>query len=259
MSDVAKLRKFRSDRDEELKKTKRSRFSHKFFGACLVASAVLALALTQIYFNATYVSFNDDTDSVTHQPDFVKMTTLTQEYLNQHPFERVSFLLNEEALKQYIISRMPEIKEAKLRKASLFANSLSVSLRHPLASFKNQYVDSEGVVFKNNFYSSPQIEMVDDSGAGENTLSSNFLGFIGQTISGLNDAKLPTRKIVIPPGALRYVEFYVEGVSYPFMVQIDRDASHQVLDIVNMKKYLDEKKIVPSYVDVRVEGKAYWR
>jgi len=68
-----------------------------------------------------------------------------------------------------------------------------------------------------------------------------------------------TQKVVIPPRALRYVDLYLSGVSYPFKAQIDRNPANQVLDIINMKKYLDEKNITPSYVDVRVEGKGYWR
>jgi hypothetical protein len=259
MSDVAKLRKFSSDRDKEIKREKRSHRSHMFLVSCLAISLFAVLVLTQIYFDATYVSFNDDTDKVIKQPDFDKMTVLTREYLNQHPFERVSFLMNSDGLEQYIIDKMPEIREARLQKANLFTNSLSVSLRHPLASYRNQYVDAEGMVFENNFYSSPQIEMVDNSGAGESSLSGSFLGFIGQVISGLNSSNITTRKIVIPPGALRYVEFYLDGTEYPFKAQIDRNPAHQVTDILNMKKYLESKGIVPSYVDVRVEGKGYWR
>ena len=259
ISDIPKAHKFRSDRDEELKREKRAHRSRVFFVVCIIISLIVALALTQIYFDATYVSFNDDTDKVTRQPDFDKMVTLTRDYLNRHPFERISFLMNGKGLEQYIIAQIPEIKEVKLQKAGLFTNSLSISLRHPIASFKNQYVDSEGVVFGENFYSSPQLEIIDNSGAGEGSLSSGFLGFIGRVVSGLGESDLVTRKIIIPPGAIRYVEFYIEGVNYPFEVQIDRNPDRQVSDIVNMKKYLDKKGITPNYVDVRVEGKGYWR
>jgi hypothetical protein len=259
MSDVSRARKFRSERNEEQKKARRAKRSRTFLVTCLIISLSAILILTQIHFDAIYVSFNDDTDKVTKQPDFEKMTDLTREYLSRHPFERISFLLNQSGLNQHIVDNMPEIQATNLQKANLFTSSLSISLRHPLASFKGQYVDSEGVVFQNNFYNSPQIEMIDNSGAGESNLSGSFLGFIGQVLSGLNHKNLTVKKIVIPPGALRYVEFYLEGLSYPFKAQIDRQAASQVSDIVNMKKYLESKSITPSYVDVRVEGKGYWR
>jgi len=259
ISNMPKIRKFRSERDEEAKKEKRSRRSHMFLVTSLIVALTTVLALTQVYFDATYVSFNDDTDKVIKQPDFDKMTALTREYLKQHPFQRINFLMNREGFRQFMTERMPEIKEAKLQKANLFTNSLSVSLRHPIASFKNQYVDSEGVIFDNNFYSSPKLEIIDNSGAATSSLPSSFLGFIGQVVAGLSKSGLTTQKIVIPPGALRYAEFYLEGVSYPFKAQIDRNPGRQVSDIVNMEKYLEEKNIIPSYVDVRVEGKGYWR
>ena len=70
ISDIPKAHKFRSDRDEELKREKRAHRSRVFFVVCIIISLIVALALTQIYFDATYVSFNDDTDKVTRQPDF---------------------------------------------------------------------------------------------------------------------------------------------------------------------------------------------
>ncbi|MCL1929731.1 hypothetical protein FWF93_01190 [Candidatus Saccharibacteria bacterium] len=259
ISNVSKARKFRSDRDKELEKEKRVHRSRMFFAYCLVASLATTLVLTQIYFDATYVSFNDDTDEVIKQPDFDKMTALTREYLSQHPFERISFLMNNDGFEQYLVKQMPEIKEAKLKKANLFSNSLSVSLRRPEARFKNQYVDAQGMIFENNFFSPPELEIIDNSGAGDSSLPGSFLSFIGQVASGLSDAGLVAQKVVIPPGALRYVELYIDGVSYPFKAQIDRVPARQVADIISMKKYLEGKNLIPSYVDVRVEGRGYWR
>jgi hypothetical protein len=86
------------------------------------------------------------------------------------------------------------------------------------------------------------------------------LSFVGQVISSVAEQGGGTvEKVVIPSGAIRYVEIYLVDRSYPFKAQIDRNGTAQASDIAQMVKYLDSKGIKPSYVDARVAGKAYWK
>ena len=66
-------------------------------------------------------------------------------------------------------------------------------------------------------------------------------------------------RVVIPRGSIRYVEIYLAGRAYPFKAQITREPEGQAADIAAMVRYLDSRNIRPSYVDCRVEGRAYWK
>jgi hypothetical protein len=90
--------------------------------------------------------------------------------------------------------------------------------------------------------------------------SSRFLSFVGQVTAELGKNDVGTvERVVIPTGAIRYVEFYLGGRKYPFKAQIDRDPVGQAADIAAMMKYVDNNKITPTYVDVRIAGKGYWK
>jgi hypothetical protein len=124
------------------------------------------------------------------------------------------------------------------------------------------YVDAEGVVFSRNYFAEPSVKITDNSGVSPTdgvAASPRFLSFVGQTTAEI--AKIgggAVDRVVIPSGAIRYVEFYLAGRAYPFKAQIDRYPASQAADIVAMAKYLDAHQIAPNYVDVRVAGKGFW-
>ncbi|MDR1300103.1 MAG: hypothetical protein LBK50_00115 [Candidatus Nomurabacteria bacterium] len=259
ISDSSTKRVKKSQRDKVHRTALRRKRFHGFVFFCVFVSLIAALALSQIYFDSVYVSFNEDTDKVVKSPDFDKIARLTKEYLNDHPAQRVSFLLDQSDLNRYIQKEMPEIENAKLQKANLFSSSLTLSLRHPVAKYGDAFVDASGTVFSQNHYNEPTINIIDNSGANVEGLTAKFLSFVGQVITGLKGQELAVESVVVPSGAVRFVEFRINGVGYPFKAQIDREATGQVADIINMKKYIENKGIIPSYVDVRVEGRGYYR
>ena len=64
---------------------------------------------------------------------------------------------------------------------------------------------------------------------------------------------------IIIPASTRQVDLKLQGRGYPFKTHTDRDPLQQAEDIINTIKWLDDKKLTPEYVDVRVEGKAYFK
>jgi hypothetical protein len=259
ISDTAKTQEQISERQKERKRNLRHRRFNSFLLACVIASLAVVVLLSQLFFDFVYISFQENTDKVTKSPDFSKISDLTKEYLGSHPLQRVVFLLDQAGLQQYIQTALPEIDEVKLQKANLFSSSLAISLRHPVAKYGNNFVDAKGVVFGNNYYDEPIISIIDNSGVASEGLSSRFLSFVGQVVTELDMRSASVESVVVPSGSVRYVEFRLSGVKYPFKAQIDRNPISQAADIVNMRDYLSEKGLSPSYADVRVESKGYYR
>ena len=65
---------------------------------------------------------------------------------------------------------------------------------------------------------------------------------------------------MIPTGAIREVDFYLEGYDGFIKTTIDRDSAITVEDADRMIRYLADKEIsVFEYIDVRVDKRAYWK
>jgi len=193
--------------------------------------------------------------------------SLIDKYFASNPFERFSFGRRDQALSEFVIASAPEIKELKISSAGLMEGKLNLTFRRPVAMWDvngaTSYVDDSGVVFQYDYFDQPGVTITDDSGVTPIdgvAASARFLSFIGQTTAHLaKDSNETVERVVIPRGAVRYVEFYLTGRSYPFKAQIDRDPSSQSADITAMARYLDANHISPQYVDVRVAGKGYWK
>lgn len=66
-------------------------------------------------------------------------------------------------------------------------------------------------------------------------------------------------RVVLPTGKIRTLYVDLEGREGYIKMNIDRTVEASVNDAEKMVKYLDERDIHPEYVDVRVEGKAYYK
>lgn len=137
----------------------------------------------------------------------------------------------------------------------------------------------------------PSVPVIDESGA---KLSRKMSEFIGMVEADFKESGYTVTRVAIPTGMAREVDVYVaegggggssdgdnggssgggdgsetEGVvngaldtgelGYYFKMNIDRGSGVSVEDAVKMVKYLSERDLHPSYVDVRVEGKAFYR
>ena len=77
-----------------------------------------------------------------------------------------------------------------------------------------------------------------------------------------NDAKLEgfeVDRVVLPLNKAREIHVYMKDRNEYYKMTIDRDSAVQAEDMGRMIRYLDKKKVKAEYVDLRVEGKAYYK
>lgn len=190
------------------------------------------------------------------------------EYLTRHPVERLRFVMNKQRLNEYILRALPEVSSISPEGfAGIGASHFSVSLRKPIASWligqTQYYVDASGVPFETNYYDTPGVRIVDESGiqqtAGTAIASSRFLNFVGRAVAVADQYQLRVEQAIIPPDTTRQVQLRLAGRGYPVKLSLDRPVGEQVEDMQRALTYLDSKKLTPQYVDVRVSGKAYYK
>ena len=266
----ATLSAFHHDAAAELsrEKIKKLRLRRRRLGILFLIVAVVAglglLLLSQ--FNESFNRVVSNAPNLSAS-DEAKYEKLVNSYFAKNPFERFNFARRGAALTSYVTSAAPEVSAVQIASSSITSGELKLTFRKPVAmwtsSGSTSYVDSDGVVFQQNYFAEPSVSIVDDSGVtsgGGVVTSAQFLSFVGQVTADLaKNGGGTVERVVIPQGAIRYVNLYLAGRSYPFMAQIDRDPSSQAADIAAMVRYIDANHITPQYVDVRVAGKAFWK
>lgn len=189
-------------------------------------------------------------------------------YFASRPMERLRFMLDEPKLLSHLQAGHPEVQSVKINsldqlgKAQIILQPRAAIARWSVDG-KRQYVDARGVVFERNFGADPGLAIVDKSGvstSGATSVASRrFLGFVGLSVGLAKDAGLEVKEIIIPSLTTRQVELKLAGVKPYFKLSVDRSVGEQMEDIARINKYLQDKGMKPEYVDVRVDGKAYYR
>lgn len=245
----------------ELSKQRR-KLGGSFFGL-LILIGISAFLLHQLTASTSVIS-KDGALSI----DATRYTTVIDKYLTLHPIERLRFVLNEQRLNDYVQHELPEVVSTSADGNDGFGKSrFVISVRRPIASWlignSQNYVDANGVPFQKNYYSTPSVRIVDQSGiqqiAGTAIASSRFLNFVGRSVAAAKDYKLTIEEAIIPPDTTRQVQLKVSGHAYPIKLSLDRPVGEQIEDMQRSIAYLDGKAIVPSYLDVRISGKAFYK
>lgn len=107
----------------------------------------------------------------------------------------------------------------------------------------------------------PTIEVIDEaSPSSADRITSRMKEYIGQVESGLRELGYIPIKAVIPTDAIREVDFYLENHLGFIKTIIDRGSGVTVEDADRMLRYLESQDISEyQYIDVRIDGKAYWK
>lgn len=107
----------------------------------------------------------------------------------------------------------------------------------------------------------PTAEIVDeDAHATGGKITSRMREYIGQAEADFKDLGYTLTKAVLPSGTIREVDFYLDGQPGYIKTTIDRGAAVSVEDADRMLRYLSEQGTTEfKYIDVRIEGKAYWQ
>ena len=102
----------------------------------------------------------------------------------------------------------------------------------------------------------PVAQIIDESGAGVTKRMKEYVGTVEQDLADLG---YTVDRAVLPSGKTREIDLFLKDYPYYFKLNIDRAAAVSAEDMKRMISYLTEHDVHPSYVDVRVKGKAYYK
>lgn len=206
--------------------------------------------------------------SLSRPIDNARYEKAINDYLAINPVSRLRFVLDQTSLTNYLSATLPEV--ARVSRVSLGAigeTNYTLTMRRPVAGWtinSGQYfVDAKGVAFQQNYYSSPTVQIIDDSGVdlqqGATVASNRFLGFVGRIVAISSESNYDVTEAIIPPGTTRQLEIRLQDVVPRVRLSIDRPAGEQVEDMTRALGYLTARGIAPEYIDVRVSGKAFYK
>lgn len=259
---ISRHQKEHSERSENQKLVIRRRKLGAFFVILAIFISLISIFLFQFISKVSVVSNESKSQNLS------KYEKSVEEYLNINPSERILSNLNKNALLESLQKDYPEvlsISDIKFNGLTLY--KIYLDFRKPVASWlvdgKEFFVDSEGVSFNVNNFEKPSLNIIDDSGAivsnGKNVASSSFFSFIGKLVSAANKQGLEVSKIRIPPLSLRQIEVSVKGVSYFVRMSTADSAEGQIINFKKAIEYFGTHKISPNYIDLRIEGKGYYK
>lgn len=200
--------------------------------------------------------------------DTKRYETAIENYLGQRPIERLRIVLDQKRLTEYLRQTVPEIATVEQNGSAGFGTTeFRLSMRQPIAGWiiagKQYFVDDMGVPFDKNYYETPSVNVIDQSGvqqsAGTAVASGRFLTFVGRIVSEAKREGLVVKEAIIPTGTTRQLQIRLEGRAYPIKLSLDRSVGEQVEDMKRVVGYFDGKKQTPQYVDIRVSGRAYFK
>ncbi|MBQ3305850.1 hypothetical protein IJH02_00185 [Candidatus Saccharibacteria bacterium] len=100
-------------------------------------------------------------------------------------------------------------------------------------------------------------EVIDESGAG---ITNRVKEFIARVEKDLAELGYTVTRVAVPAGKRREVDVYIDGIQYYIKMNVDRGAGVSAEDADRMIRYIAASPgVEPGYVDVRVEGKAYYK
>lgn len=100
-------------------------------------------------------------------------------------------------------------------------------------------------------------EIVDESGRGQ--ISARMREYIIQLEEDFRALGYTVTKVILPVNTSRELYIDLAGETTYFKVSMDRGAAVTAEDAERMLRYLRERELTPEYVDVRIEGKAYYK
>ena len=103
----------------------------------------------------------------------------------------------------------------------------------------------------------PTVAIVDEN-VGDN-ISSRTKVFVARLEADAKDYNLKIDHVVLPFQKAREILVYFDGRKEYYKMTSERGSAVQVEDAERMMPYLDGKALAPEYVDLRVEGRAYYK
>jgi hypothetical protein len=232
----------------------------------LVLGIIIILGILLFQFTGTVIVAGSSA-VLTHSIKPTPYEKAINDYLAIHPVERLRFALNETALSSYVSGVLPEVSQVKLTSTdSIVQSNFTLTLRKPLAGWQingHQYfVDSTGVVFQNNYYETPTVQIVDQSGIspeqGTIVASARLLSFVGRVVSLAGQGSYTVTQAILPSGTTRELDIQLKDIQPRIKLSIDRGAGEQVEDMIRSLIFLQSQGKSAQYIDVRLSGRAVY-
>lgn len=232
----------------------------------LVLGIIIVLAALISQFTGT-VLVAGSSQALTHTIQPGPYEKAINDYLGIHPVERLRFALNQTALSDYVSGILPEVSEVKLTSTdSIVQSNFTLTLRKPVAGWQinghQYYVDSTGVVFQANYYDTPSVQIIDQSGIspeqGTVVASARLLSFVGKVVALAGQGSYVVTQAVLPADTTREIDIHLNNVQPYVKLSIDRGAGEQVEDMIRSLKFLSSQGRSATYVDVRVSGRTVY-
>lgn len=192
---------------------------------------------------------------------------LVNEYFGRYPAQRLRWWLDSQQLANYLQQRnASEVEDIHdVQPHSLGVTAITLKMREPVASWVidgvQQYVDDSGTIYARNYFETPRVKIIDESGLrpshSHTVASGRFLGFIGQSVGQFRRFGLTPQAVIIPPDTTRQAQLELNDGTR-IKLSVDRLAGEQAEDAKRAANYLAAKGIKTKYVDVRVGGKAFY-
>jgi len=228
-------------------------------------TVLLAILITQL---SARIIVTGSTKPLSVKIDPAAYETVINEYLAVNPAGRLRFALNERELSDFASTVAPEVSYIKQSGVENIVDThFTITFRQPIAGWqingKQFYVDDSGVVFDKNYYETPSVQIIDESGVspeqGSTVASARFLSFVGRVVALSKSGGYEVTEAILPVGTTRQLEVRLKDVAPRVKLSIDRGAGEQVEDMTRALRYLTSKGVSAEYVDVRVGGRAIYR
>ena len=103
----------------------------------------------------------------------------------------------------------------------------------------------------------PSVKIIDENTG--NHISARAKTFIARLERDFSALGYSIDHVVLPFQKAREISIYLAGRNEHYIVSIDRSSATQAEDAERMIRFLDEQGITASRVDLRIEGKAYYK
>lgn len=233
-----------------------------------VASVVALLGIGLWQFIAQpVIAFDDIEITQTISPDeYIASIT---EYVTRNPAQRLRVTLDQQSLTKYVSTEHSEVAQVSLAGGVSLPSQVRfiISFRKPVASWQMRgsqyYVDKDGVVFDRNYFSTPGVTVVDESGIapeqGSAIASTRLLGFLGRVVDQAKGRGYTVSEAILPADSTRRVDVKLEGGETRIRLSTDRGVGAQVEDMDHAMKFFTARGAKPQYIDVRVAGRAAYK
>ena len=150
-------------------------------------------------------------------------------------------------------------KKKQIRNAIITAVLLGavIAIAFALAGYFRDLATEREALIQDENPMTPTVTILDENVG--NNLSERAKLFVARLEKDAKDYQLEIDHVVLPYQKARELDIYFKDRSEYYKMTTERGSAVQMEDAQRMIRYLDERGLHPSYVDLRVEGKAYYK